>query len=100
MNIVEFSIQKKTIAWLIVILMLGGGLFGFLQLGKYEDPEFTLKVARVITLYPGATPQEVTQEITDKLEKAIQAMSQVKEIRSVSFLGQSDITVIMKDKYD
>jgi multidrug efflux pump subunit AcrB len=99
-NIAEFSIKKKITTWLVVIIMIGGGAFGFSNLGRYEDPEFTIKDAMVITKYPGATPYEVEQEVTDKLEKAIQAMSQVKEMTSVSSAGKSEITVTMKDQYD
>lgn len=100
MNIAEFSIQKKVISWLIIILMLAGGTFAFKQLGRYEDPEFTIKDAMVTTRYPGATPLEVENEVTDKLEKAIQAMSEVDTITSISSAGKSEITVTMKDQYN
>jgi multidrug efflux pump subunit AcrB len=99
MNIADFSIKKKVITWLIVVLMVAGGMYGYEKLGRYEDPEFSFKAAKVITHYPGATPLQVEEEVTDKIEKAIQSMSQIKKIQSVSMAGDSIITVEIKDKY-
>jgi multidrug efflux pump subunit AcrB len=80
--------------------MVGGGLLAFEGMGKLEDPEFTIKLAKVVTQYPGATAQEVQDEVTYHIEDAIQKMEQVKWIKmSVSRPGVSDITIEFKDKY-
>lgn len=100
MNIAEYSIKNPVITWTLVILLFFGGLYSYFQLGRLEDPEFTIKDAKVITQYPGATPQEVEQEVTEKIEEAIQELGQVKEITSVSQNGLSIITVTIKDKYN
>ena len=100
MNLAEFSIKKKTIVIVLVILMIGGGLVAFDKLGRLEDPEFTIKDAQVITIYPGASPQEVEEEVTDRIETAIQQMSQLRYIQSLSKAGVSTITVTIHDKYD
>ncbi len=100
MNIAEISIRNSTITWVATFLLLFGGLFSYQSLSRLEDPEFTIKEALVITPYPGATPVEVEQEVTDMLETAIQRMYQVKEIRSYNKEGVSIITVEMQDKYD
>jgi len=100
MNIAEFSIVKKVITWLIVIVCVAGGVFAYMHLGRFEDPEFTIKDALVVTPYRGATPREVEEEVTDRVEKAIQQMSQIKRIKSISRYGESEITVTIKDKYD
>ncbi|MEH6626403.1 MAG: efflux RND transporter permease subunit [Motiliproteus sp.] len=100
MNIAEISIRNSTITWVCTFLLLFGGLFSYQSLSRLEDPEFTIKEALVITQYPGATPIEVEQEVTDMLETAIQKMSQVKEIRSYNMEGASIITVEMQEKYD
>lgn len=100
MDLGQLCIKNKVLGWLIVIVFMASGFFAFQYLGRYEDPEFTIKDAKVFTNYPGASPGEVEQEVTDRIETAIQQMSQVKEIKSVSTAGFSNITVTIKDKYD
>ncbi|MCP4410022.1 MAG: efflux RND transporter permease subunit [Gammaproteobacteria bacterium] len=100
MNIGEYSVKTPVISWLLVIIMVGGGLWGFEQMGKLEDPAFTIKLAKIITLYPGATAQQVQDEVTYHIEDAIQKMEQVKNLKmSISRPGASDIMIEFKDKY-
>ncbi|UCE89178.1 MAG: efflux RND transporter permease subunit, partial [Pseudomonadota bacterium] len=100
MNIGEFSVSNRVISWLLVIILVGGGVYGFEQMGKLEDPAFTIKKAKVITYYPGATAQQVQDEVTYHIEDAIQRMGQVKRIKmSISRPGMSDIEIDFKDKY-
>lgn len=100
MNIGEYSVSNRVISWLLVVIMVGGGLLAFEQMGKLEDPAFTIKSAKIITLYPGATAREVQDELTYHLEDAIQKMPQLKRIKmSVSRPGLSDILVEFKDQY-
>jgi multidrug efflux pump subunit AcrB len=100
MNIAEFSIRNKLISWLITIIFLVGGIFSYNKLSRLEDPEFTIKDAVIITQYPGATPQQVEEEVTYPLENALQQLQYVDYIRSVSTNGLSQITVTMKRKYN
>ena len=99
MNLAEYSIKKKTVTLVITVLLVLGGLISFTNIGMLEDPEFTVKDAVVITAYPGASPQEVEEEVTDKVEIAIQQLGQLDEIKSISKAGMSIITVTIKDKY-
>ncbi len=100
MNIGEYSVKTPVISWLLVIVFLVGGYNGFLKMGKLEDPEFTIKDVKIITYYPGATAQQVYDEVTYHIEEAIQLMAQVKRIKmSISRPGMSDISVTFKDKY-
>lgn len=100
MNIGEYSVKNPVISWLLIIILVGGGLWGFDRMGKLEDPAFTIKNAKVITLYPGATAREVKDEVTYYIEDAIQRMEQVKRIKmSISRPGLSDINIEFKDKY-
>ncbi len=100
MNLAEYSIKKKTITLVFTVALVIGGIMSFQSIGKLEDPEFVIKDAVVITQYPGASPQEVEEEVTDVLEIAIQQLGQLKEIKSISKAGLSLITVSIKDKYD
>ncbi len=100
MNIGEYSVKTPVISWLLIIIMVGGGLWGFEEMGKLEDPPFTIKLAKIITLYPGATAKQVQDEVTYHIEDAIQRLEQVKYIKmSISRPGMSDIQIEFKDKY-
>jgi multidrug efflux pump subunit AcrB len=100
MNIGEYSVRNQVVSWLLVVILVGGGIWGFRNMGKLEDPAFTIKLAKVITLYPGATAQQVQDEVTYHLEDAIQRLEQVKSLKmSVSRPGVSDILIEFKDQY-
>jgi multidrug efflux pump subunit AcrB len=100
MNIGEYSVKSQVISWLLIVIMVGGGILAFEEMGKLEDPSFTIKSAKILTAYPGATAQEVQDEVTYHLEDAIQRMEQVKRIKmSVSRPGLSDILIDFKDRY-
>ncbi|HME99027.1 MAG TPA: efflux RND transporter permease subunit, partial [Terriglobia bacterium] len=75
------------------------GIASYFTLGQLEDPEFTIKNAVVVTAYPGASPEEVELEVTDRLELAIQQMPQVKYVSSFSRQGLSQITVAIRPEY-
>ncbi len=100
MNVGEYSVKNKVIAWLVVVILVGGGIWGFERMGKLEDPPFTIKLAKIVTYYPGASAREVQDEVTYHIEDALQRMEQVKNLKmSVSRPGVSDITVEFKDEY-
>jgi len=100
MNIAEFSIRNKLISWLITVIFLVGGILAYSSLSRLEDPEFTVKDAVIVTQYPGASPQQVEEEVTYPLENAIQQLPYVDYIKSISTPGLSQITVTMKRIYN
>ena len=93
---VDYFLDRKSISWMVTLLLGVGGMFAFLGLGQLEFPEFTLRSALVTTQYPGATPLEVEEEVTLPLEKAIQQMPGIDDITSVNSDGLSQITVQLK----
>jgi multidrug efflux pump subunit AcrB len=99
MNIAEYSVTRKVTTWLLIILFLGGGIIALQDISRLEDPEFTIKDAKVYTRYPGATPQEVEREVTYHIENAVQQLQQLKRVESISKDGFSEVTVKIKDKY-
>jgi len=100
MDIARGSIQRPLYTWLIMLFALFGGIWGFLNLGRLEDPAFTIKNAVIQTTYPGATAEQVALEVSEPLESAIQKMEEVKEISSMNRPGVSVIEVEMQDTYD
>lgn len=99
MNIAEYAIKKRTVTLILTLFVIIGGLFSYENMGRLEDPEFTIKEAVIITYYPGASAKEVAEEVSDKLETKIQELGEVKKIRSLNKRGSSVITVEMKNKY-
>ena len=100
MNIAEYSISKKTVTLTVTAAVVVAGLISYFKLPRLEDPEFTIKEAQVVTAYPGASAREVEEEVTDKLEQAIQGMGQLKRVESRSTRGLSTITVHIKEKFN
>ncbi|AIY67116.1 efflux RND transporter permease subunit [Pseudoalteromonas piratica] len=99
MNIAQLSIEKRTISWLFTLILLFGGFFAYQNLGRLEDPEFTLKKAMIVTSYPGASPEQVEQEVTYPIENVIQQLPYVDYVTSISSPGLSQISVEMKSTY-
>ncbi len=99
MNIAEFAIKKNVITWTLTVVMLFLGYFAYMGLPRLEDPEFAIKEAVILTPYPGASPKEVQEEVSEVIEKACQEMGQLKRVESYSSRGMSLVHVIIKDKY-
>ncbi len=100
MNIAEFSIRKSVITWTLTIVMLFLGYQVYQNLPRLEDPEFVIKDAVILTPYPGASPREVQEDVTERIEKAIQEMGQLKRVESYSSRGLSTVKVKLQDHYD
>lgn len=100
MQIARASIERPIITWLVILICLFGGIWGFFSLGRLEDPAFTLKTAVVLTEYPGASASQVAFEVSEPIESEIQKMGEVKDIKTTNRPGVSLIKVDMKDEYD
>lgn len=98
-GIAAYFINNRIISWMVSLIFLIGGAAAFFDLGRLEDPAFTIKDAMVVTSYPGATPVQVEEEVTYPLEKAIQQLVYVDEVNSTSSRGLSQINVTMKNNY-
>ncbi|MCP3699414.1 MAG: efflux RND transporter permease subunit, partial [Aliivibrio sp.] len=96
MDIARYTITKRTSVWVLITLILFGGYLSYLKLGRFEDPEFVIRQAVINTPYSGATAQEVSDEVTDIIEGAVQSLQEVKEVKSVSKQGMSEVTVEIK----
>ena len=100
MNIADVAIRNRSTTLVLTVLLLFRGIASFGSLARLEDPEFTIKEALVVTPYPGATAAQVEEEVSDKIEQAVQQLGQLKEVESKSDRGLSTVTVRIKDKYD
>jgi multidrug efflux pump subunit AcrB len=93
MNLASFAIQKRLVSALLTLLILASGYYAYTHLPRFEDPEFIIRSAQIITPYPGASAIEVEQEVTDVIENALQQLQGLKEVKSVSSVGLSEVTV-------
>ncbi|WP_417604524.1 efflux RND transporter permease subunit [Oceanimonas baumannii] len=93
MNIAEHTLARRTIAWMVCLLLLVGGYISYQSLGMFEDPEFVIRQAVISTPYPGALPEQVAEEVTEVIEEAVQQLQELKEVTSVSRMGDSLVKV-------
>ena len=93
MNLPVYSLENRKIIYFFLAIMLIGGIYSFFKLPKKEDSPFVIKQAVLVTQYPGATPQEVEKLITEPIEREIQSMSDVFQIKSESYFGMSKISI-------
>ena len=99
MNIGIFAMKNRLITSIVILAALFGGWNAYKNMPRFEDPEFTIRTAVVITQYPGATPEEVANEVTEPLETAIQQLQEVDDIFSTSSAGLSRIEVDIKYEF-
>lgn len=99
MSLTEYSIKNRVISWLFLVILAIGGIQSFNDLGRLEDPAFTIKDAMVISTYSGATSTEVEEELTYPLEKEIRKLPYIDNIKSTSSAGLSQIMVSMEMDY-
>jgi multidrug efflux pump subunit AcrB len=100
MKITEFCLENRVTTLFLTVVAIVGGLYSFNNMGRLEDPEFTIKDALVVTPYPGASAAEVELEVTDEIEMAVQQLGQLYEVESRSARGMSTLTVTIKDRFD
>jgi len=100
MNLAEFSIRNNRVVFTAMAFVLLGGVVAYNQLGRLEDPEFTIKEALIVTPYPGASAEEVAKEVTNPIETAIQQLGQLERVESESSRGRSVVIAVIKDQFD
>lgn len=93
MKFIDYSIKNTVVVRFLVFLLVIGGIFSYNRLGKLEDPEFKIKEALVITLYPEADAHTVELQVTNKVEEAVNKLANIDFIQSVSKPGYSEVKV-------
>ncbi|SNZ07229.1 efflux RND transporter permease subunit [Cohaesibacter gelatinilyticus] len=93
MDLAKFAIEKRLVSALLTLVILLLGYVSYTSLPRFEDPEFIIRSAQVITPYSGASAEEVSEEVTDVIETAIQQLAGIKKVTSTSSAGLSKVTV-------
>ncbi|KGD71177.1 efflux RND transporter permease subunit [Pantoea vagans] len=99
MRIQEHFLDKPIRIWMVILLLGVGGIYALLNIGRLEDPLFTIKSAVIVTHYPGASAQQVEEEVTLPLENALQRLPSLDNVTSISGNGLSQITVNIHTRY-
>ena len=98
MNLAKFSIENNRITFLLIAIIVLLGVSSYQSLPRDSMPPYTVRVAQVITSFPGASPERVEQLVTDKIEKTAQELPELKEVSSTSRTGLSIVAVTLKDE--
>ncbi len=99
MSITKLALEKSTVTLVFTFMLFAYGIISFFDLPRAKDPGFIVRTATVVTFFPGASAKRVEQLVTDKLEKAIQEMPEIDNIKSTSKNGVSIIFVNILEKY-
>ena len=98
MSLTSTAIEQRSVTYFLAALLTLLGIGAFFSLGQLEDPEFSIKTAVILTPYPGASPEEVELEVTDRIELVLQELPQIDYVESWSRAGQSLVSVEVKSE--
>lgn len=99
-NLTEVSLKNRALVWYFIIVTAIGGIFFYFKLGRMEDPNFTINQMVVTAAWPGASADQMEQQVTDKLESKFRDIPGVKEITSNTRAGTSVVYVTLRDDVD
>ncbi|MEM1321895.1 MAG: efflux RND transporter permease subunit, partial [Bacteroidota bacterium] len=98
MNLAKFSIEKVTIVIAILLTVIFSGISAYFSLSRDSMPPFTVRLATVVSVFPGASPERVEQLVTEKIEEKAQELPELNEVTSTSRTGLSVVQVELKDE--
>ena len=96
-NLSDWALRHRALVWYFMITFMAAGLFSYLHLGRQEDPDFTIKTMLIQAQWPGASPQEITRELTERIEKKLEELESLDYTKSVTVAGQTTVFVYLRD---
>ncbi|GAB1615865.1 efflux RND transporter permease subunit [Pseudomonas sp. NGC7] len=96
-NLSAWALRNRQIVLFLMILLAAIGAMSYTKLGQSEDPPFTFKAMVVRTLWPGATAEEVSRQVTERIEKKLMETGEYERIVSFSRPGESQVTFMARD---
>lgn len=97
-NLSELALKNKVLVWYFIVIVAIAGVFSYMKLGRMEDPAYTVRQMVVTVAWPGATAQQMQDQVTDKIEKKLQDTPNLDYIKSYSSPGQAVIYVNLTDQ--
>ncbi len=92
-NLSDWALEHRSLVWYFMIIFVVAGAYAYMSLGREEDPSFTIKTMVIQAQWPGASAQEVTQQVTDRIEKKLQELDNLEHTRSITTAGQTIVFV-------
>ncbi len=96
-NLSEWALEHRSLVWYFMIIFTIAGIFSYINLGREEDPNFTIKTMVISAQWPGASIEDTTTQITERIEKKLEELDTLDYTRSVSSPGTTTIFVNLKD---
>ena len=97
-NLTELSLNNRPLVWYFIVVAVIGGIFSYFSLGRMEDPKFVVRQMIVAAYWPGATADEMQTQVTDKLEKKLQDIPNLDNLRSETRPNSTVIYVELNEK--
>jgi multidrug efflux pump subunit AcrB len=92
-NLSDWALKHRSLVWYFMIVFLLAGAFSYVRLGREEDPNFTIKTMVVQANWPGATAEEVTKQVTERIEKKLEELESLDYTRSITTAGRTIVFV-------
>ncbi|RVU06514.1 efflux RND transporter permease subunit [Rhizobium sp. RMa-01] len=92
-NLSDWALEHRSLVWYFMIVFILAGAFSYLNLGREEDPNFTIKTMVITAQWPGASAEEVTRQVTDRIEKKLQELESLDYTKSETVAGQTTVFV-------
>src|SRR5204863_6202619 len=83
-NLSDWALEHRSLVWYFMLAFMTAGLFAYLQLGRQEDPDFTIKTMVIGAQWPGASPEEMARQVTDRIEKKLEELESLDYTKSVT----------------
>ncbi|QND55056.1 efflux RND transporter permease subunit (plasmid) [Phyllobacterium sp. 628] len=96
-NLSEWALEHRSLVWYFMIVFTIAGIFSYLNLGREEDPNFTIKTVVISAQWPGASIEDTTTQVTDRIEKKLEELDTLDYTKSVSSPGSTTIFLNLKD---
>ncbi|UYO41561.1 efflux RND transporter permease subunit [Rhodopseudomonas palustris] len=96
-NLSDWALQHRSLVWYFMIAFMAAGLFSYLDLGREEDPAFTIKTMVIQAKWPGASAEETTRQVTDRIEKKLEELESLDYTKSITTPGETTVFVNLRD---
>lgn len=96
-NLSDWALEHRSLVWYFMIAFAVAGVFAYISLGREEDPSFTIKTMVIQARWPGASAEEVTKQVTDRIEKKLQELDNLEHTRSLTTAGQTIVFVDLRE---
>ena len=96
-NLSDWALGHRSLVWYFMIAFIAAGLFSYLHLGRQEDPDFTIKTMVIEAQWPGASAEEITRQVTERIEKKLEELESLDYTKSITIAGQTTVFVYLRD---